>query len=398
MEQNNQVIQSSNISSTQQIADQPNISNNLRQIIVGPGLENYQQLVDYPIIPPENKSLLAKYLTPDVWKELENQEDISGFSFKQAIFKGLKITDSQIGVIAGHEESYKKFAPLFNLIINDYHQPFNVETDFHPPLDLDHTKLLDLGLKFEDDEAIFIKSTRIRFARNIKGMPLQAQVTLDQRAQIEEMIVNAGINMDGEHKCSYYSLSKMSKEEINQLIDDHYLYKEQDRFQEAGYIKREWPQARGILMNEEKTFLMWVNEEDHLRVISMQQGADFIQVLKRLREAQQKLDRYLQFSHDPHLGYIASCPSNIGTGLRASFHIHLPLLGQRKDEFEAIASEYYVQIRGANGEHTETNDHIYDVSNKRRLGSSEVELVKDMFDGVKAMIQREKQLAIENVL
>ena len=92
------------------------------------------------------------------------------------------------------------------------------------------------------------------------------------------------------------------------------------------------------------------------------------------------------------MGYITSCPTNLGTALRASVHIHLPFLGQQKADFQAIADKYHVQIRGAHGEHTETNDHIYDISNKRRLGRSEVDLVQDMYNGVKAMIEKEKTL------
>jgi creatine kinase/arginine kinase len=92
------------------------------------------------------------------------------------------------------------------------------------------------------------------------------------------------------------------------------------------------------------------------------------------------------------LGYITSCPTNLGTALRASVHIHLPFLGQQKADFQTIADKFHVQIRGAHGEHTETNDHIYDISNKRRLGRSEVDLVQDMYNGVKAMIEKEKTL------
>lgn len=99
-----------------------------------------------------------------------------------------------------------------------------------------------------------------------------------------------------------------------------------------------------------------------------------------------------RFSHNSHLGYITSCPTNLGTALRASVHIHLPNLGKKKDVFQAIADKFYVQIRGAHGEHTETDDHIYDISNKRRLGRSEAQLVQDMYDGVKAMIEKEKEL------
>ena len=68
-------------------------------------------------------------------------------------------------------------------------------------------------------------------------------------------------------------------------------------------------------------------------------------------------------------------------------------MGARKAEFQAIADKYQVQIRGIHGEHSETADHVYDISNKRRLGRSTVELVQDMYDGVKAMIEKEKSLS-----
>lgn len=124
----------------------------------------------------------------------------------------------------------------------------------------------------------------------------------------------------------------------------------------------------------------------------MQNGADIGAVFTRLSKACSHIETVAKFAHDNHLGYITSCPTNLGTALRASVHIHLPHLGQRKEEFQAIADKFYVQIRGAHGEHTETDDHIYDISNKRRLGRSEVDLVQDMYNGVKAMITREKEL------
>lgn len=79
--------------------------------------------------------------------------------------------------------------------------------------------------------------------------------------------------------------------------------------------------------------------------------------------------------------------------MRASVHVCLPNLAKRKSEFQAIADKYHVQIRGAHGEHTETDDGIFDISNIRRLGRSMTLLVQDMYDGVKAMIKREKELA-----
>lgn len=137
---------------------------------------------------------------------------------------------------------------------------------------------------------------------------------------------------------------------------------------------------------------MWVNEEDQLRIISMQQGADIGAVFERLSRAANHIESVAKFCHDEHLGYITSCPTNLGTALRASVHIKLPKLSARKDEFQAIADKYYVQIRGIHGEHSESAGGVYDISNKRRLGRSEVQLVQDMYNGVKAMITREKEL------
>ena len=124
----------------------------------------------------------------------------------------------------------------------------------------------------------------------------------------------------------------------------------------------------------------------------MQQGAGIKEVFSRLSRAAAHIETVCKFSHDDHLGYITSCPTNLGTALRASVHIQLPKLSKQKDQFNAIADKYYVQIRGIHGEHTETDDGTYDISNKRRLGRSEKDLVQDMIDGVKALIEAEKAL------
>jgi arginine kinase len=124
----------------------------------------------------------------------------------------------------------------------------------------------------------------------------------------------------------------------------------------------------------------------------MQKGADIKAVFTRLSQAAGEIEKVAKFAHDEHLGYITSCPTNLGTALRASVHIKLPLLGKDKAKFQAIADKFHVQIRGIHGEHTETDDGIFDISNKRRLGRSEVDLVQDMYNGVKAMIEAEKGL------
>merc|ERR1719362_1114806 len=169
-------------------------------------------------------------------------------------------------------------------------------------------------------------------------------------------VVEACGKFEGDLEGKFYPLKGMSAEDQNQLIADHFLFKEGDRFLEACGLNRNWPEGRGIFHNNNKTFLVWVNEEDQLRIISMQPGADIGAVFTRLATAAGEIEKVAKFSHDPSLGYITSCPTNLGTALRASVHIKLPNLGAHMEEFEKIAAQYFVQIRGIHGEHSESND------------------------------------------
>ena len=111
---------------------------------------------------------------------------------------------------------------------------------------------------------------------------------------------------------------------------------------QACNLNRDWPSGRGIFHNAAKTFLVWVNEEDQLRIISMQPGAGIAEVFERLSRAVAHIETVLEFSRSDHLGYITSCPTNLGTAMRASVHIKLPKLMKNKEKFNAIANEYYV--------------------------------------------------------
>jgi len=245
---------------------------------------------------------------------------------------------------------------------------------------------------FPADEDKMINSTRIRVARNLAAFPLGTAVTRAERLQIEKLVTSALSEFDGDLKGKYYSLAKMTQNEKKSLIADHFLFKGGDKYLESCGLERDWPEARGIYHNDNKTFLVWVNEEDQLRIISMQQGSNILEVFKRLSVAAGKIEEKAKFANDEHLGYISNCPTNLGTGLRASVHINLPKLMKAKDLHQSIADKYHVQIRGIHGEHTETDDGVFDISNLRRLGRNEVQLVQDMYDGVKAMIRAEKSL------
>ena len=107
-----------------------------------------------------------------------------------------------------------------------------------------------------------IKSTRIRVGRNFATLPLGPGSSQKQRLEAERRATTALAAMTGDLAGNYYSLASMTEAEKQQLIADHFLFKEGDRFLAACNLNRNWPYGRGIFHNKAKTFLVWVNEED----------------------------------------------------------------------------------------------------------------------------------------
>ena len=296
--------------------------------------------------------------------------------------------DSGVGIYAPDAESYSLFAPLFDPIIDDYHQGFKA-SDKHPATNFgDVSKLGDL-----DPEGKFIVSTRIRCGRSLSGYPFNPCLTEAQYKEMEEKVSSTLSSLDGELKGKYYPLTGMDKATQQQLIDDHFLFKEGDRFLQAANACRYWPTGRGIYHNDAKTFLVWCNEEDHLRIISMQKGANIKEVYERLIKAVNAIESKLPFSRSDRFGYLTFCPTNLGTTIRASVHIALPKLAANKAKLDEIAGKYELQVRGTRGEHTESEGGVYDISNKRRLGITEEHAVLTMYNGIKELIELEKAAA-----
>lgn len=232
--------------------------------MMGAHLNDWDDIKGMPHFPSGTSSLLAKCMTPDIWNLCKDRRDKFGFSFKQAIFSGCKWTNSGVGVYAGSHDSYYAFAPLLDKIIENYHG--------HKPTDK-HLSSMDYKLlkcpPFPADEDKMINSTRIRVARNLAAYPLGTCVTSTERLEIEKLVTSALSEFTGELAGKYYPLSSMTAAEKKQLTEDHFLFKGGDKYLESCGLERDWPQARGIYHNNAKTFLVWVNEEDQLRIISM---------------------------------------------------------------------------------------------------------------------------------
>merc|ERR1740129_544863 len=244
-----------------------------------------------------------------------------------------------------------------------------------------------------------VNSTRIRVGRSIDGFGLSPGITREQRVGVEELMKKAFANLQGDLAGSYFPLTGMEEKVRQQLVDDHFLFVSGDRNLIAAGMEREWPEGRGIFHNKEKTFLTWVNEEDQLRIISMQMGGDVKGVFERLARGIKaigdsvKAESGRDFMLDAKYGYIHSCPTNLGTGMRASVHVDLP--GYTKEGLPALkkrCEELQVQPRGTRGESGGQTGVTYDISNKHRLGYSEVQLVQKMIDGVNTLVEEDREL------
>jgi len=159
---------------------------------------------------------------------------------------------------------------------------------------------------------------------------------------------------------------------------------------------RHWPDARGIFHNDAQNFFVWVNEEDQMRIVSMEKGDNISAIFKRFCDATEAVQKCLKeegydFMHNDHLGYILTCPSNLGTGLRAGAMVKVPLFSKRAD-FKDILKKMRLQARGTAGVDSASTGGTWDISNSDRLGYSEVDLCNLFIEGLAQIIKWEKAL------
>ncbi|KAK7173590.1 hypothetical protein R3I93_003417 [Phoxinus phoxinus] len=354
----------------------------------------YPPSADYPDLRKHNNCMAAA-LSPAIYGHLRDKLTPNNWSLDQCIQTGVDNPGhpfiKTVGMVAGDEESYEVFAEIFDPVIKDRHNGYDPTTMKHPT-DLDSSKITS-GM-FDEN---YVLSSRVRTGRSIRGLSLPPACTRAERREVERVVVQALSGLKEDLAGKYYSLTEMTEQEQQQLIDDHFLFdKPVSPLLTCAGMARDWPDARGIWHNNEKTFLIWINEEDHSRVISMEKGGNMKRVFERFCRGLKEVERLIQergweFMWNEHLGYILTCPSNLGTGLRAGVHVRLPLLS-KDSRLNKILDNLRLQKRGTGGVDTAAVGDTFDISNLDRLGKSEVELVQCVIDGVNYLIDCEKKL------
>lgn len=129
-----------------------------------------------------------------------------------------------------------------------------------------------------------------------------------------------------------------------------------------------------------------------MRIISMEKGGDLGSTYRRLVDAVTRIGEKLEFSRDERIGFLTFCPTNLGNTVRASVHLKVPKLSSDYSRLVEIAGKYNLQVRGTRGEHSDSEEATYDISNKRRMGLTEYEALVEMKMGVLELINQEQRL------
>jgi protein-arginine kinase len=183
------------------------------------------------------------------------------------------------------------------------------------------------------------------------------------------------------------------------LVDEHIMFKDMsvDSYLVTAGIAADWPNGRGCYVSADKEFIIWVGEEDHLRIMCMKKGTILNEVFDRLKTAVDVVESKIEggCAISPDFGVVTSCPTNIGTGMRASLHLAIPNLCADGTEKKAklIAKPLGLSVRGMGGEHTPIGkDGTVDISPSARFCITEAEIVTALYKGVKLLKEEEDKL------
>lgn len=330
-------------------------------------------------------------------EELMKHKTPYGSDLLHLIASGLERPACHIGIYVDGAETYNDpvFGPLLADIIKLYHN-FDPAVQKHEEnFDISGLEVGDLNA--EQTEKVKVLSMRVRYAFCLDNLPFQSVMTRDQRKQGEGEIVNVLDKLEGDAAGKYESLETMTPERREQLVNDHILsWTEHDEDLVSSKIASDWPNGRGVFLSNDgpdagQIFVL-VNDEDN-RVGVLQKGGNIKTTFEKLAKINDAFNNGLNVARDPKYGKLVSCPTNIGTGMRLSALVTLPILANKNEVLKQVALKYGLSVRGLYGENSKAGEGgEVDISNKARLGISEREIVDKVYHGTKILMDLEKKL------
>src|SRR5213079_287857 len=255
---------------------------------------------------------------------------------------------------------------------------------------MDLTLLPDGGMRWLDaagPKSTIVLSTRIRLARNVRGVPFSQRAKDTDRTTVLERVSEAAASSDRLAAAVAFHLDKMDRPERQLLHERHLVSKEL-----AGLDREARPRPGAALLVQGAVGVM-VNEEDHLRLHGMRSGFALEEAYAEVEAIDADLGSLLPFAFHPEFGYLTSCPTNAGTGLRASVLIHLPGLVLTKEIGKVLQglTQVGLTFRGLYGEGSEVVGNFFQLSNQTTLGKSEEELIDHLGKIVRQVLEYEQQ-------
>ncbi len=225
-----------------------------------------------------------------------------------------------------------------------------------------------------------VASSRIRLARNLNGYPFPSRLKDDKQAKEIIRAVSSAINKVDEFKLYY--MDGITEEEALNLVENHLV--------SPLLLKR--PRYSAAVINEKRNVSIMINEEDHLREQCIEKGFALRQAYKTMSEKDNIIARSIQFAYDEQLGYLTACPTNLGTGLRASVMLFLPALTMSSLMPRVIrsANRLGLTVRGIYGEGSQAEGYMYQLSNEVTLGVTEDEILTQVEEIVARVAEMEE--------
>jgi len=239
-------------------------------------------------------------------------------------------------------------------------------------------------MKSDGPDSDIVISSRIRLARNLKSYHFPLLATNVQSKEVLDQIEQAAINEELEtiSHFSFVQLAALNELEKLVLVEKHLISPALANESRNG----------AVLLNENESISIMINEEDHLRIQCMSSGFQIKEAWDMANQIDDIFENELEYAFDEKRGYLTSCPTNVGTGIRASVMLHLPalVLTQQINRLLSAITQVGLAVRGLYGEGSEAVGNMFQISNQITLGQSEEEIIGNLYSVVKQIIEHER--------
>jgi protein arginine kinase len=232
------------------------------------------------------------------------------------------------------------------------------------------------------EEKDVVLSSRIRLARNLKKYKFPNRSNLQEKNKIISVLKDK-IFFLIDQNYSFYLMDNLDEIERNILHEEYLISR--------NHVQN--PVARALFLNNEKNISIMINEEDHLRIQILKAGLEFDNLWNEIDNLDDKLEKNLKYAFSNKWGYLTSCPTNVGTALRASVMCHLPalVLSEKIDNILGAVGKFGLTVRGVTGEGSNSEAELFQISNQITLGFDEEEIIEKLESVIQQIIAEERK-------